>query len=225
VAASDIGAMRMRTPAVALLLIATTTLACGQADAAGKPDPKAGSGSVGTVNVMLGGTPTLQSSIAPCTAPGKNSTAGVTPVTGVEYGSAKTTCTVDKKTGEATALVSGKRFRMSLLHDHGGPVIKLISYSVQCSTDHTGSKGSMSVSGLTGITLPSNIPANYKVTIPGKHPNDPVLAKVVINELVTPSPPDGSMVMNMLHIKLFPNTPNSPDSGDIVLGTVSCDPT
>jgi hypothetical protein len=225
VVASDIGAMRMRTPAVALVLIATTTLTGGQADAAGKPDPKAGSGSVGAVDVTLGGSPTLQSSIAPCTAPGKNSTAGVTPVTGVEYGTAKTTCTVDKNTGEATALVSGKRFRMSLLHEHGGPIIKLSSFSVQCSTDGTGSKGSMTVAGLTGITLPSSIPPNYEVTVPGKHQNDPAMAKVVVNELITPSPPDGTMTMNMLHITLFPDTPDSPESGEVILGTVSCDPT
>ncbi|TDP96553.1 hypothetical protein [Labedaea rhizosphaerae] len=216
--------MKMRAPAVALLIVATATsltMLGGPASAA-PTAPKKGAASVGAVSVTLDGVATNQASIAPCTTLGANSTPGTTPVAGVVYGKAETSCTRDK--GEATAVASGKRFKVTVLRRHRGPVIALTSWSVQCSTKKTGSTASMTLSGLTGVTVPSNIPVNYTVTVPGHKPSDPVLAKVVFNELVVPSPPDGSMVMNLMHIKLFPNTPNSPDRGDIVLGTVDCDP-
>jgi hypothetical protein len=220
--APTIGFMKMRAPAVALLIVATATsvtMLGGQASAAA---PKTGAASIGAVSVTLDGVATDQASIAPCKTLGTNSTTGMTPVPGVVYGKADTSCTRAK--GEVTAMASGKRFKVTLLRAHRGPVIQLTSWSVQCSTKKTGSTASMTLSGLTGVKVPSSIPVNYTVTVPGHRPSDPVLAKVVFNELVVPSPPDGSMVMNLMHIKLFPNTPNSPDRGDIVLGTVHCDP-
>lgn len=214
--------MKMRAPVVALLIVATSTMLGGQADAAAAPK-KTGAASVGAVSVTLDGVATNKATIAPCTTVGTNTTSGMTPVPGVVYGRADTSCTRAK--GEATAMASGKRFKVSLLKDHRGPTIQLTSWSVQCSTKKTGSSASMTLSGLTGIKVPSSIPVNYVVKVPAHKKGDPDLAKVIFNELVVPSPPDGSMVMNLMHIKLFPNTPNSPDHGDIVLGTVNCDPT
>jgi hypothetical protein len=191
----------------------------GQAEAAA---PKSGAASVGSVSVTLNGVATSQDSIAPCTTTGTNSTSGMTPVPGVVFGTADTSCTIKKK--EATAKASGKRFKMSLLRDHRGPVIQLTSWSLECSTKKTGSSASMTLSGLTGVKVPSNIPVNYTVLVHAKKQGDPDLAKVVFNELTVPDPPDGSMSMNLMHITLFPDTPNSPEHGDVVLGTVSCDP-
>ena len=213
--------MKMRAPAVALLIVATSTMLGGQASAA-PAAPKTGAASVGAVSVTLNGVATDQASIAPCTTLGTNSTSGMTPVPGVVYGKADTSCTRAK--GEATAKASGKRFKMSLLRAHRGPVVQLTSWSVQCSTKKTGSTATMTISGLTGVKVPSTIPTNYVVKIPAKKAGDPDLAKVVFNELVVPDPPDGSMVMNLMHITLFPDTPDSPEHGDITLGTVNCDP-
>lgn len=213
--------MRMRAPAVALLVVATTTMLGGQALAAAQ---KTGAASVGSVSVTLGGVDTDQDAIAPCTTRGTNSTAATTPAPGIAYGAGSTACTVDADTGEAGATASGKRFKLSVLRQYGGPVIALTSWSVRCATDGTGSTASMSLAGLTGVTVPSSIPVDYAVTVPGRHAGDPALAKVVFNELVTPDPADGSMTMNLMHVTLFPDTPNSPDHGDVVLGSASCDP-
>ena len=213
--------MKMRAPVVALMVVATTTLLAGPAGAA---DPTTATASAGSVNLTSGGTVTSQDSIAPCTTPGANSTSGVTPLPGVQYGSATTSCTVAADTGDVTAKAAGGRFQVSLLRDHGGPLIKLTKWSVQCATDGANSSGSMSVAGLTGVTVPSSIPVNYTVTVPGQAQGDPALAKVVFNEMVAPDPPDGSMTLNLMHITLFPDSPDGPEHGDIVLGTVGCNP-
>lgn len=193
----------------------------GQAQA---DEPKSGAASVGQVAVTLDGVALTRDPIAPCTTPGSNSTSAVTPVRGIVFGAATTSCTVDANTHEAIAKASGKRFKVAVLDDLGGPVIQLSSWSLECQTKGTGSTGSMSVSGVTGVTVPSSIPANYTVVVPAENAGDPDLAKVVFNELITPNPADGSMTLHLVHITLFPDTPDSPDHGDIVLGTVSCDP-
>jgi hypothetical protein len=48
------------------------------------------------------------------------------------------------------------------------------------------------------------------------------MATVTFNEVIVPSPPDGSMTVNLMHIRMFPL--GGPASGDAVVGAVHCAP-
>jgi hypothetical protein len=92
---------------------------------------------------------------------------------------------------------------------------------VKCATTATGSQGEVSIGAVEGITVPAQIPPNDRIVIPGG-PAGTALATVILNETVTPQPPDGSLVTHAVHIELFPQ--GGPASGDIYLGTAACDP-
>jgi len=115
----------------------------------------------------------------------------------------------------------GHRFQMDVLKRFGGPVITVRSFFAKCATTQDGSFAGIEVGATTGIAVPENIPANYKIVIPGGEAGT-ALATVVVNETVTPTPADGSLVTHALHIQLFPQ--GGPASGDIYLATAACDP-
>lgn len=182
------------------------------------------SGSLGSVHMVVNGQPVDSEELAPCAVGGipQNATNGASFGVIARYGSGQTACARDAH-GAASAKVSGRRFETSVLRAFHGPKITVQSYSAQCATTGTGSSANVELGGVAGFGLPENIPPNYTVAIPGRAPSDPPMAVIVLNELVAPTPPDGSLETNALHIKLFPHG-GGPVTGDIVVGRATCDP-
>lgn len=208
-------------------MLAATVLGCGLIAAQGQahaaePLPAA-SGSVGAVDMIVDGQRVHAEPIAPCTAgevPAAESS-GVDIGTETSYGNGETRCDY-RQDGAATALASGTRFETSVLERFGGPTIRVRTFSAQCRTTGSGSAAHIELGGVSGIPVPASIPPNHTIAIPGETPADPPIAEVVLNELIAPSPPDGSLTTHTMRITLFPD--GGPASGDILLGTADCDP-
>lgn len=179
---------------------------------------------IGSVDVRADGAPITEPPIARCKVDGVPSggTRGVEVSDIAEYGSGQTDC-IRNSNGTVTAQTSGRRFTLTALREFGGPRIGLRTYSSSCSTTNNGSSGRMEISGVTGIDVPERIPANYTVYVPGEDDGDPPLAKVIVNETVTPDPPNGDLTVNVLRVELFPQG-GGPRSGDVIVGSVSCYP-
>jgi hypothetical protein len=126
-------------------------------------------------------------------------------------------------TGEAKVEVTGREFRLNALAPYGGPVIKISSFSLTCSTDANGSRSSIRMTGLSGIPVPNPIPANHTVINPGVGSDSPPVARIIVNEVITPIRPDGGITVNLMHLTLFPEGA-AIDGGAVVLGSVSCSP-
>ncbi|WP_179956884.1 hypothetical protein [Amycolatopsis anabasis] len=180
-------------------------------------------GSLGSARITVGGQTVAAEPIAACKVGGtlKGTSSGVSVGTTTEYGKGETTCTRDDK-GVSTATASGKRFETRVLRQFGGPIIRVQTYGASCATTENGSSGSIQLGAVSGVQIPQEIPANHTVTIPGRQAGDPPMAEVVLNELIAPNPPDGSLITNAMHIKLFPR--GGPAEGDIFVGTAGCDP-
>jgi hypothetical protein len=176
-------------------------------------DGNAGSATIGQTTVAP---------IAPCTTEGtlEATNADTTVPNVVTYSSSKSVCTIDDVGEIATVTVTGGRFRFDALRAYGGPRIRLSSYTAKCNTTLTGSGSSFQFSGLSGVSVPSQIPQNHVVTIPGQD-NKP-MATVTFNETILPSPPNGSMTVHLMHIRMFPQ--GGPVAGDAYVGTVHCSP-
>lgn len=198
-------------------VIAASSLVAVPAQAA--PGDAVADGNAGSVTIGQTTVPP----IAPCTTEGVmeagNPEVSVPNV--VTYSNAKSVCTIDDVGEIATVTVTGGRFRFDALRNHGGPRIRLSSYTAKCETTLTGSKSSFQFSGLSGISVPSQIPQNHVVTIPGG-PDGKPKATVTFNEMHLPSPPDGSMTVHLMHIRMFPQ--GGPTTGDAYVGTVHCSP-
>ncbi|MGH3516035.1 MAG: choice-of-anchor P family protein [Haloechinothrix sp.] len=209
--------------AVGGFLVASLTGLSGSAVAADEPETS-GAGSVGAVDVVYDGEEIVVDPIAECAVPGRqtNRTSGVSVGDVARYGRATTNCRWDSA-GNALVEVAGRTFSTRALVEWGGPRIRISSFTVNCQTTGNGSAASFELRGIRGIEVPDRIPSNYTVTIPGRIEGSAPLAKVVLNELIAPSPPDGSMTLNAMRIELFPEG-GGPNSGDITVGTVACDP-
>jgi hypothetical protein len=205
------------------LAVAGLVLA-GVSPAQAVPEEGIASGSVGTIDATYNGAAVQVDPLAACDSQGSTDTSSQRFVkTGfVEFGPGTSTCEVDPGTGVAKAQVNGDLFRLDALRTAGGPRIRVTDYSATCETTKNGSSASWEVGGLSGISVPDEIPPNYLVTIPGKHAGDPPLANVTFNETLTPDPADGSMTVNIMHIELYPA--GGPTHGEIVVGTVACSP-
>jgi len=198
-------------------------IALGVVPAQASPGDAVARGAAGSVDATVGGKPVTVDAVAPCdTAGPAQGSSGEVSVTGVvAFGSATSTCTVDAAGELASVEVRGGQLRVDALRAHGGPRIRLSSYLARCNTTSTGSNSQVQFSGASGFTVPSELPANHVITIPGAS-GAPPLATITLNETIVPSPADGSMTVNLMHIRLFPQ--GGPDSGDIVVGTVHCAP-
>jgi hypothetical protein len=137
------------------------------------------------------------------------------------YSAATSTCSVDAAGEIAKTTVSGGRFRLDALLPYDGPRIRLADYTATCETTLKGSSSSIAFSGLNGVSVPAELPSNYVVTIPGGPEGKP-MATVTFNEAQFPTPPDGSMTVHLMHVRMFPE--GGPTSGDVYVGTVHCAP-
>lgn len=213
------------TPRRTLSAIAAAlfTLALAVVPAQASPGDAFAKGSSGAVDATIAGEPVTVDAIAPCDTEGPpQGSSGEVSVSGVvTFASGASECTVNDAGELASVEVTGGRLRVDALRDHGGPRIRLASYEARCHTTLTGSSSWVQFSGASGFDVPEDLPANHVVTIPGED-GEPPLATITLNETIVPSPADGSMTVNLMHIRLFPQ--GGPDSGDIVVGSVHCAP-
>jgi hypothetical protein len=202
----------------ALVAAQAATAAVAHAD---PPVTSTGWGSAGSVDVLADSQHVVTDELARCDADGPESARVIGGVAGevAEFGISGTAC--ERKGPVSAVWTGGQRFESGLLTRYGGPELKIRTYAVNCSTTETGSTGSMSIGEVSGFTVPSSIPANYRITIPGGAAGT-ALASITLNETVTPQPADGSLVTHAVHVKLFPQ--GGPASGDIYLGTAACNP-
>ena len=201
-------------------LLAVTTLAVPLLGAAA-PVTSTGWASSGSVDVTIDNEHVVTGELAKCTVDGpyKGWTQGGATGDIAVFGAGDTGC---GRSGEvAVAQAGGRRFRATVLQRYGGPVLTVRTYSAKCATTATGSAGEVAIGAVEGVTVPEEIPPNHRIVIPGGAAGT-ALATVILNETVTPQPPDGSLVTHALHIKLFPQ--GGPASGDVYLGTAACDP-
>ncbi|WP_332845864.1 choice-of-anchor P family protein [Amycolatopsis mongoliensis] len=201
-------------------MLAVTTLAAPLLVAAA-PVTSTGWASSGSVDVTIDNEHVVTGELAKCTVDGPYSARTQGGETGdvAVFGFGETGC--GRSDAVSIAQASGHRFETTVLKRYGGPALSVRTYSAKCATTATGSLGEVEVGTVGGITVPAQIPPNDRIVIPGG-PAGTALATVILNETVTPQPPDGSLVTHALHIKLFPQ--GGPASGDIYLGTAACDP-
>ncbi|MEU3624186.1 hypothetical protein BS329_18675 [Amycolatopsis coloradensis] len=217
----------MTKPRTAGRLLSVTMLtgalvAGGTATATAEAAPATASAAVGSLDVEIGDEHVVTGDLAPCDVDGPltGTTQGGATGDFARFGGGESNC---GRTGAvAVGEASGQRFETTLLERFGGPVIKVRTFMAKCSTTKDGSLGYIEFGDVIGFTLPENIPQNYRLTIAGGE-DGTTLASLTVNETVTPTPPDGSLVTHMLHIKLFPQG-GGPAKGDIYLGTARCDP-
>ncbi|WP_072476727.1 choice-of-anchor P family protein [Amycolatopsis australiensis] len=201
-------------------MLAVTTLAAPLL-AAAAPVTSTGWASSGSLDVTVDNEHVVTGELAKCTADGPYGARTQGGATGdvAVFGIGESGC--GRSDAVAIAQASGHRFETTVLRRYGGPVLSVRTYSAKCATTATGSLGEVSIGAVDGITVPAQIPPNHRIVIPGG-PAGTALATVILNETVTPQPPDGSLVTHAVHIELFPQ--GGPASGDIYLGTAACDP-
>lgn len=215
--------MRLRrTLCTATLAVTGTLLLTVPAQAA--PGDAVAEGSAGSVSITQDGEPVTVDPIAPCKSDGppQGSVGEVAVPDVATFTDSTSTCTIDDLGEVASVEVKGGRFRFDALRDHGGPRIRMTSYTAKCNTTLTGSSSSIQFSGLSGIKVPQQLPSNYVVTVPGQGAGAPPIATVTFNEVILPAPPDGSMTVHLMHIRMFPQ--GGPATGDAYVGTVHCAP-
>lgn len=222
-----LGAMTMRfarRSGVVGLAVAGLVLA-GVSQAQALPEEALASGTIGSVDATAHGESIEVGPLAECDTQGtQQATSGSEAESGFfEFGPGTSTCTLDETTGVASAESSSTLFRLDALRAYGGPRIRMTSYSSECSTTENGSTASFHIGGLSGLSVPPELPPNYVTTVPGRTAGDPPLAKVTMNETIVPDPPDGSMTVNIMRIELFPEG-GGDHAGEIVVGSVSCSP-
>ncbi|GDY33323.1 choice-of-anchor P family protein [Gandjariella thermophila] len=185
-----------------------------------------GAASLGAVNVVYNytGQHVATGPLASCDVNGQNTAYSPgTVVPGIaRYGIGNTRCSRDFGARTAQVDSTGSRFQLDALVDYGGPRIRIERYQATCHATERGTEESIWLSGLTGVTVPSTIPANYTVTIPSRFAGAPPLARVIFNEVMLPEPGDGSIGVNLMRVILFPN--GGPQTGDVVVGSAACSP-
>jgi len=181
------------------------------------------SGSVGSVRVTLDGAPTSLEPLASCVL-GTTPQAAIQTVSladVVSYGPATATCATEES-GNVNVKVEGQHFETSVLTRYGGPAIAIGKYTLECRTTGFGTSASMAIGGVTGFDVPIPVRRDFEVTIPSATAGDPPLAKLTLNELDATASSRAGRTAHAMRMTLFPE--GGPASGEIVLGTTSCDP-
>ncbi|SER04954.1 hypothetical protein [Actinokineospora terrae] len=184
-----------------------------------------GTAHIGSANLVRLGIPTTLQPIAQCSVTGPSTgSSGVVSAAGVKFGGGTSTCTtrvVDADEGltETKSEATGSNFELSALVLLGGPRLKIGTWKVSCVGDNEGSTAGWSFGGLTGLAaLPNPLPTNYVRELKGGL--NETLATITFKEVTTP--PDGSITLNVAHIRFLPP---SGISGDVLVGATTCSPT
>jgi hypothetical protein len=181
-------------------------------------------GDAGSVSIQRDGGTITAGPVAPCRTDGgpTSGDAGEVSVPSVAtFTNSTSTCTVDDLGEIASVVVRGGAFRFDALSEHGGPRIRLSSYTAKCDTTATGSTSSIQLAGLSGVEVPAELPANHVVTVPGASQDAPPVATITFNEVRRDSRA-GGVTVHLMHIRMFPQ--GGPVRGDAYVGTVHCAP-
>lgn len=216
---------KLLASAMVMALVATALFTT---TAAATPATAPGVASTGSAHVVRDGHTFGVADVGQCslTGPQQAQSPGVTRVGIVSYGPATATCTTDPTAHTSKSTANGTAFALTALQAYGGPQIRIANYQVTCTATTNGTNAAWQFSGLTGITVPQQVPNDF--VIPVKSAGGNLLANVTLNEVILPNPNDGSITLNMVHIALFPNgTPPGtvPMSGDVYVGSTACSPT
>jgi hypothetical protein len=216
----------IRTLAIVAVVVVLGVLVTAPAQAA--QATAAGTASAGSANVIRNGHTYTVPPVGECSLAGApdGRSSGATETGVVAYGQASSTCTTDPTAHTSHSVAKGTNFTLSVLQSYGGPTIKVANYQVTCTATTGGTNAAWQFGGLSGITIPQQIPNNY--VVPVKTTNGQLLANVILNEVILPNPNDGSITLNMMHIVLFPTgTPPGqiPLTGDVYVGRTACSPT
>jgi hypothetical protein len=179
-----------------------------------------GVASVGSANVMIGSYVNTLGAVAQCKvdSTASNSTLGSSILGVVSFGPGRSSCTRNYPTGETTTAI-GTWFQLDALTSFGGPRIRLAYFRATCRADRFGASVDSSFSGLTGLgNVPRNIPENYTVRIIGRGGRP--IAIAILNEVKPARSHRGGIVLNLLHIMLFPD--GGPLRGDVIVGRTTC---
>lgn len=153
---------------------------------------------------------------------GAGSSPGTTVAGIARYGAGDTRCTRNAAARTAEVQSNGSRFQLDALTTYGGPRIRIDRYQTVCQATENGTTERVWLSGLSGVSVPQQIPANYTVIIPSRFAGEPPMAKVIFNETVLPYPADGSIAVNLMRVVLFPE--GGPESGEVTVGSAACSP-
>jgi len=188
----------------------------------------AGTASAGSAQVVRNGHTFTVPSVGACSLDGalNGSSAGVTDVGIVSYGPAHSACAVDAAAHTSKSVANGTNFTLSALQSYGGPTIKVANYQVTCLLLPVGPMLLGSSVGCLGFLFRSR----FRMTswCRSRTAGGRLLANVILNEVILPSPNDGSITLNMMHIVLFPGGVGAgqiPLSGDVYVGSTACSPT
>ena len=186
----------------------------------------AGVASVGSAEFTKAGTRVTVAPLAPCAVDGttSNSSEAVSR-TGVRFGAGTSSCTttvVDpaNNTTTTTSEAIGTDFELSALVSAGGPRLRVGKWKVTCTGTESGTSAGWAADGLQGFPgLPEQIAPNHVHQV--KAGDGTVLATATFGETILPDPNDGSIAMNLLHLRF---TEASTATGDVVLGSTACSP-
>lgn len=187
----------------------------------------AGVASVGSADFTKDGTRVTVLPLAPCSVNGP--TSGSTEAvarTGVRFGAGSSSCTtavVDPGSGttRSTSEAIGTEFELSALVSAGGPRLRVSRWKITCVGTESGTTAGWAADGLQGFAgLPDEIQPNHVHEV--KAGDGTVLATATFGETVPPNPNDGSIAMNLLHLRF---TAASGVTGEVVVGATACSPT
>ncbi|MEV0677895.1 hypothetical protein AB0I60_15400 [Actinosynnema sp. NPDC050436] len=204
-----------------------TALALCLAGAPARAATPPGVASAGSADFTRAGQHVVVPALAPCSVGGPT-TASSAPVAeaGIRFGAGTSTCettVVDAQHNltETRSSAQGTEFELSALTASGGPRLKVGRWKVACTGRESGTSAGWELEALSGFPgLPREIPTNHRHQV--KSTAGAVLAEVVFSEVLLPDPNDGSLAMNLMHLRF---TEASGISGDVVVGSASCSPT
>ncbi|PSL56886.1 hypothetical protein B0I31_103646 [Saccharothrix carnea] len=217
----QIGARRVGAVTAALVL---GLVAAAPPASAANP---AGVASVGSADFTKAGTRVTVLPLAPCAigSTPSNSSEAVSH-RGVRFGKGTSSCTTavanpDHGTTTSTSEATGTDFELSALVSVDGPRLRVARWKVTCTGTEAGTNAGWAADGLQGFDgLPEQIAPNHVHEV--KAGDGTVLATATFGETIFPEPNDGSIAMNLLHLRF---TEASTITGDVVLGATACSPT
>ncbi|MEU4802932.1 hypothetical protein [Actinosynnema sp. NPDC023587] len=186
-----------------------------------------GVASAGSADFTGAGRHVVVPALAPCSVGGPT-TATSSPVsdTGIRFGAGRSTCettAVDPPHGttETRSTAGGAEFELSALRAAGGPLLKVGRWQVSCTGREHGTAVGWELEALSGFPgLPRDIPTDYRHEVTSA--TGAVLAVAVFSEVLLPDPNDGSLTVNLIHLRF---TEASGVAGEVVVGSASCSPT
>ncbi|MBW4720651.1 hypothetical protein [Saccharothrix obliqua] len=179
-----------------------------------------GAASAGSADFTQSGRRVVVPPLAPCALGGPESASSpAVAEPGIRFGKGGSSCA--RSGAETTSTATGSDFELTALVAVGGPRLAFREWHVTCTGRREGTSGGWRVDGVAGFPgLPDDIPPNHVHEV--RTAGGDVLARVTFNETVLPQPNDGSLALNLAHLRF---TERSGITGEVVVGAAACSPT